>query len=225
MKLAAILPIKKHSERVPDKNFRMLGPKPLWRHIADTVLPMDEVDNLIIDTDCPNQFASFAMDQEKVIVHPRAEHLCFDEVSMNMILADVVRLFGADVYLQVHATSPFVTEECIKAGLRYVDSEVPGYDSVYSVSSLYQRAYLNGKPINHDGSLVTQGLTPIVFENSAFFLFKREPFLKYGHRICGRTGCAGIGPITGLDIDEEVDWKIAEALQAQREKEETECST
>ena len=50
-RVVALLPMKAHSERVKGKNFRLLAGKPLFRWILDTLLSLDEVDLVAINTD------------------------------------------------------------------------------------------------------------------------------------------------------------------------------
>ena len=46
--IAALLPMKANSERVQGKNFREFCGKPLFRWILDTLLEVEEIDQVII---------------------------------------------------------------------------------------------------------------------------------------------------------------------------------
>ena len=50
-KTVALLPMKAHSERVTGKNFRIFAGKPLFRWILDTLLEIEEIDQVVINTD------------------------------------------------------------------------------------------------------------------------------------------------------------------------------
>ena len=50
MKTVAIIPIKKNSERVPGKNFRVIGGKPLYKILLDK-LDNCNFDEIYIDSD------------------------------------------------------------------------------------------------------------------------------------------------------------------------------
>jgi len=43
MKLAALVPMRHHSQRVPGKNYRPLAGKPLFHHILETLLAVPEL--------------------------------------------------------------------------------------------------------------------------------------------------------------------------------------
>ncbi len=51
MKIVAILPMKANSDRVKGKNFKILGNKPLFRWILDTLLEVSEIETIVINTD------------------------------------------------------------------------------------------------------------------------------------------------------------------------------
>ena len=54
MKLAALVPMRHHSQRVPGKNYRPLAGKPLFQHILETLQVLNtpiEFDLLAIDID------------------------------------------------------------------------------------------------------------------------------------------------------------------------------
>ena len=50
-KVAALVPIKDHSERVTGKNFRDFCGKPLYHHIIHALDRTYAVDDILIDTD------------------------------------------------------------------------------------------------------------------------------------------------------------------------------
>ena len=47
----ALLPIKAHSERIKNKNFKKLGNIPLFQWILNTLIEIEEIDKIIINTD------------------------------------------------------------------------------------------------------------------------------------------------------------------------------
>lgn len=49
-------------------------------------------------------------------------------------------------------------------------------------------------------------------ENGSFFIFKREEFLKQNNRIFGKTGFYLQDKLESIEIDDQLDWKIAEAV-------------
>jgi CMP-N-acetylneuraminic acid synthetase len=74
-KVTALIPIKEHSERVKNKNFKLFTGKPLYHHILETLEHTYAVDEVIINTD------SLVVKNEaselfpKVKIHMRPEDL------------------------------------------------------------------------------------------------------------------------------------------------------
>ena len=77
-----------------------------------------------------------------------------------------------------------------------------------------------GTPINHDPEVLlpTQCLTPIYKENSNIYIFTHESFVKTGGRIGQRPFLFEMNETESIDIDNQQDWLIAEALLAQRDR-------
>ncbi|MRR31507.1 hypothetical protein EG834_14550 [bacterium] len=52
-KIAALVPMRHNSVRVPMKNYRLLAGKPLYQHIIRTLLQCPEISEVAVDTDSP----------------------------------------------------------------------------------------------------------------------------------------------------------------------------
>jgi CMP-N-acetylneuraminic acid synthetase len=215
LKVAALLPIKDHSERVPGKNFKSFCGKPLYHHIIRTLDRTYAVDQIVINTDSERILLEAPTLSPKVKVHMRPAELRGDFVSTNAIFAHDISLLDADLYLQTHATNPLLKAETIAHALKqFVDSD-GHYDSLFSVTEFYSRFYdKDGKAVNHDpGKLIrTQDLPPLYEENSCLYLFSKESFAKTQARI-GKTPLIYPTPrLESVDIDDDVTWRIAELL-------------
>lgn len=216
-KTIGILPIKGHSERVPEKNFRFLGNIPLWHYPIHALYESGAVDEIILDTDVPDEFlGKIPVGPVPVLLRKRPEDVCGDKVSMNLVLESIVRQHDADRYLQVHATSPFVNGATLSVVAQQMPADVP---ALYSVTAHFSRFWKPGnppEPINHRASklLPTQELEPLLQENSAFYLFRREPFLMLKTRTPPGSVPVSIPFREGLDIDTEEDWSFVRTVMA-----------
>jgi CMP-N-acetylneuraminic acid synthetase len=217
-KVVALLPMKAHSSRVPGKNFRKLAGKPLFRWILDTLLNIEEIDQIIINTDARDILAENGLkESNRVVIRDRKKELCGDEVSMNVVLADDVESVPADIYIMTHTTNPLLGVKTIGTALnKFADEEKRGNcDSLFSVNRMQTRFYReDGSPVNHDpDNLVpTQELEPWFEENSNLYIFTDESFMKTNARIGESPMMYETPRIESVDIDEEEDWIVAEAL-------------
>ncbi|MFN6977566.1 MAG: cytidylyltransferase domain-containing protein, partial [Gemmobacter sp.] len=100
------------------KNFRPLHGKPLFRWILESLLAIEAVDEVVINTDARAILAENGLvDGPRVTIRDRRGDLCGDTVSMNLILADDIAAIAADTYLMTHTTNPMLSTATIRAAL------------------------------------------------------------------------------------------------------------
>jgi CMP-N-acetylneuraminic acid synthetase len=220
MKLAALVPMRHHSQRVPGKNYRPLAGKPLFQHILETLQAVPEIDTVMVDTDSEPVMDGVRRLFPNVKLIQRPEHLRADDVPMNDILLYDTAQVQADFYLQTHSTNPLLKAETISRGIKSFLSDYPKYDSLFSVTRLQTRLYWqDGRAINHNPLelLQTQDLPPVYEENSCVYLFTRENLERKKHRIGDKPFMFEIDADEAWDIDEELDFEIADFLMRKRQ--------
>lgn len=217
-KIVALLPIKKNSNRVPGKNFRMLDGRPLFKWILATLSRIDKIDCIVINTDARRELFDCGLEEnDKVLIRDRAPRICGDTVSMNRIIEDDISAIPADIYLMSHATNPFLSESTIyKALLHFEKALVAGQcDSLFTVNRVQARFYReDGSPVNHDPSILiqTQDLEPWFEENSNLYFFSSSSFASTKARIGTNPLMYEVPQLEAIDIDTEDDWSLAMAL-------------
>jgi CMP-N-acetylneuraminic acid synthetase len=95
------------------------------------------------------------------------------------------------------------------------------YDSLFSVTRVQTRFWDRfTRPINHDPEVLiqTQDLPPIYEENSCIYIFTAENLRKRGTRIGWKPLMFETPVEEALDIDEEIDFLIADLLMRNRKK-------
>lgn len=211
----ALLPIKANSERVKGKNFKDFNGKPLFRWVLDTLLEVDEIDQIVINTDARHILAANGLtDTDRIMIRDRKPEICGDLVSMNRVIADDIASIPANVYLMTHTTNPLMSTTTIKGALKtFNQARLEGRaDSLFTVDKVQTRFYrADCSAINHDPeSLIrTQHLEPWFVENSNLYLFTRESFATTNARI-GRKPIMFEGPrFESIDIDDHEDWDFA----------------
>jgi CMP-N-acetylneuraminic acid synthetase len=214
--LVALLPMKAHSARIPGKNFREFAGKALFRWILDTLLSMDEVQLVIINTDAQDILSEKGIHSDgRILLRDRKPTLCGDDVSMNLILADDIAAIPSSTYLMTHTTNPLLSLRTMRAALsEYEEARSAGRaDSLFSVNKYQTRFYrANGSPVNHDPARLvkTQDLEPWYEENSNLYLFTRDSFRGTSARIGVRPMMYVTPKSESVDIDSPADWELAE---------------
>jgi CMP-N-acetylneuraminic acid synthetase len=216
MKFTALLPMKGESERVPNKNIRDFNGQPLFHHVLKTLISVESIDKIIINTDS-EEIKNLASHFEKVIIHERPKELIGGMVPMNDIIAYDIEKSGDTNFIQTHSTNPLLKTKTIQLALDQYINLKGKIDSVFSVTRLQTRLYWgDGSPINHNPEelLRTQDLDPVYEENSNFFIFSKSSFINSGKKRIGKTPkMFEVNKLEALDIDEPEDFLLAEAAQ------------
>jgi CMP-N-acetylneuraminic acid synthetase len=213
--IVALVPMRHHSQRVPGKNYRLLAGKPLYQHIVETLLAVPEITTILVDTDSSPIMEGLCRDFPAIKVIDRPGNLRADDISMNDILLHDTSLVAADFYLQTHSTNPLLRAETISRAINTFLAGYPAHDSLFSVTPLKTRLYdKDGHALNHDPHelLQTQDLPPVFEENSCLYIFTRDTLVKRQHRIGDKPLMFEIDAEEAWDIDEELDFAIAEFL-------------
>lgn len=213
--IAALVPMRHHSQRVPGKNYRPLAGKPLYYHILHTLLTVPEIDEIAVDTDSDPVINGLREHFPQVRILLRPEKLRGDDVPMNEVLIHDTQEIQADFYLQTHTTNPLLRPETISRAIKAFLTKIPVADSLFSVTELHTRLYdRDGRAINHNpGELLqTQDLPPVYEENSCLYLFTRANLLSRRHRIGLHPILYPISSAEAWDIDDELDFAICEFL-------------
>ena len=217
--IAALVPMRHHSQRVPEKNYRIIGGKPLFHYILTTLLMVPEVDGIYVDTDSPKIVDGINKHFPTVNIINRPEDLCSDDVSMNRILAHDVSMVKAPIYLQTHSTNPLLKPETISNSINQYLENLPINDSLFSVTRLHTRLYdSDGHALNHDPDelIQTQDLPPLFEENSCIYIFTEDSLITNGHRIGSSPILFEINSDQAWDIDTPLDFEIVDYLLNKR---------
>jgi CMP-N-acetylneuraminic acid synthetase len=216
--IVALLPMKANSERVSGKNFRAFNGKPLFRWILDTLLQVELIDEVVINTDAREILSQHGIAQlPRVRMRDRRADLCGDTMSMNRILADDVQAVAADVYVMTHTTNPLLSAATISAALdRFLAAQEKGEaDSLFTVNRFQTRFYrADGSAVNHDPAnlLRTQDLEPWYEENSNLYIFTRQSFADSNARIGAAPIMFETPRMESFDIDDQASWDLAELV-------------
>ena len=216
--LVAFVPMRHSSERVPGKNYRNFGGRPLYHHIIETLLACPQITTVCIDTDSPFIIEDAAKHFPTVKVLIRPEHLRDGAIAMNDVLLNSMAQVPADLYLQTHSTNPLLTPATVSRAIDTFLGQTE-HDSLFGVTRLQTRLYdAHVKAMNHDPSVLlrTQDLPPVYEENSNIYLFTQQILEERKNRIGHNPMLFEIDRDEAWDIDEEIDFRVAEFLYNDR---------
>lgn len=220
-KITAILPMKRHSERVPNKNLKRFGGTPLYHRIALALEKSEYIQEILINTDSEAIALDAAKHFPKVRIIKRPLHLQGDMVPMNDIIGYDISQCTGEHFLQTHSTNPLITTATINQAIERYFMQLHAFDSLFSVTRLQTRLYdAKGRAINHNPAelLRTQDLPPVFEENSCFYLFSKSGFKQAGNKRIGlKSAMFEMDKLEAIDIDEPEDFVLAEALYTLRQ--------
>ena len=217
IKIAALLPMKAISERLPGKNLKTFNGKPLYHWVLKTLLSSEKISAVYINTDCEKITQDVMCNfKERVRIINRPQELQGNYVSMNKIIEHDISKIDSVYFLQTHSTNPLLTKKSLENAIeKYFENLDEGKsDSLFTVTKVQKRFYTSDcKPLNHDSTmLVTQHLEPIFEENSCLYLFSSDSFFLAKNRIGRNPEMYELGPREAIDIDNPDDFIIAETL-------------
>lgn len=210
MKTAAVVPMKLNNRRLPQKNTKpFTNGKPLCHYILSTLLKVRGIDGIYVYCSNPD-IQKFLPPGVKFL--QRSVLLDQDSTSMNEVLRCFADQVHADVYVMTHTTAPFISAKSMEKGL---DAVVNGeYDSSFAVRKLQDFLWKDGKPFNYDLNHIprTQDLQPLYQETSGFYIYRSEIITGLGRRIGNHPYMVEVSETESIDIDEEEDFMIADAV-------------
>jgi len=224
VKVFALIPARGGSKRVPGKNIRPLGRKPLiaWTiEVAGGVLGIADI--LVSTDDAAIRDAAVAAGAWAPWLRPTA-------LSTDTTMAIDVCLHSLDWYeaekgsvdglMLLQPTSPFRTSETITRGLSLFKEH--GFRPVIGVSPARSHPYWCYKDVSNtiipfmerpDGAQRSQDLPPAFELNGAFYLVSPSDLRRNRALISADAVPLMVNdPHEALDIDTEWDWMIAEAI-------------
>ena len=226
MRILALITARGGSKRLPGKNIRPLGDKPLIEWSIDVVKSLPEICDILVSTDDP-AIASVCKDAGAYVPWLRPAELATDTASSVDVVLHALDWYEAekgvvDGILLLQPTSPFRTQSTIQRGIELFSKH--GYKSVLGVSPTHAHPmwmlkmegdYLTPFMPEHGLEVRSQDLSPVYVVNGSFYLISPTEL-----RVCRSFMGEHITPLfiestkEALDIDTEWDFKMAEFIVA-----------
>ena len=212
VKIVALVPSRLSSNSVPTKNIKELGDVPLVNYTVKTLNKIDAIDKIFIYASEPSITEHIGKGLKYTYLE-RPSYLDSDDTSSQDIIREFLGKVDADIVVLWHITSPFLKAKTIKECLdRVLSGE---YDSAFTAFELKTFCWYMGKPLNYDLDVPTpkrRDLHPVIVEQSALYVFKREVFERWNRRIGQKPYIKYINHLEGHDIETEEDYAVAEMI-------------
>jgi len=216
MKITAVIPVRKGSQRVKDKNLRPFAGTSLLEVKIKALLQVPEIDSIVVNTnsEAAIEFVEEEYAGTKVTYHRREEYYASSQCSGSEFFKHLGEVTDTDIFIYAPCTSPFVKPETFSACIKKFLEDNGEHDCVSTVSSVKEFLWLDGKAMNYDplNAPNSQNLPNVVALNFGATVVKREDLIK-NHNIIGKKPDFVItSDIEAVDIDTPLDFYIAEQL-------------
>jgi CMP-N,N'-diacetyllegionaminic acid synthase len=223
MRILALITARGSSKRIPGKNIRPLGGKPLIVWSIDAAKGIPDICDILVSTD-DAEIAKVCKAAGANVPWLRPAELATDTASSVDVALHALDWYEAekgsvDGLLLLQPTSPFRTRESILRGIHIFHEN--GQRAVVGFSEVKSHPmrcfYLNGDTmspfIEGEGvNLRSQDLALAYEINGAFYLIAPNEFREgRSFNKVNMMPLIIIDPKESIDIDTEWDWKIAEA--------------
>jgi N-acylneuraminate cytidylyltransferase len=222
MRILALIPARGGSKRLPGKNIRLLGGKPLIVWSIEVARGIPEICDTLISTDSP-EIANTCIEAGTLVPWLRPQDLATDDSSSVSVALHALDKYetekgSVDGLLLLQPTSPFRTKDTVKRGIELFrqnpESAVLGVSepSSHPMWSLkVTDGYLTPYMQEHGLNMRSQDLPKAFVVNGSFYLIAPS-ILREQASFVGTKAIPLIvnSPREVLDIDTEWDFKLAE---------------
>jgi len=215
------------SKGVPRKNLRDFNGKPLVAHTIEKALDSKIFSHVIVSTE-DKEIALTAKKFGADVPFMRPKKLATDTASFEDVLVHGLKKlyslgYEFDIFVNRDCTVPFIRNEDISGSIKLLQEK--NCDGVFSVYKQHHNPYFNMMEANAKGFLVfskkmkkrplSRQQSPVVYQLNGLFTMYVKRFLKYEDIFTPKILPYEIPPETGLMIDTEFEFWIAETALKQ----------
>lgn len=216
MKITAVIPVRKGSQRVKDKNLRPFAGTSLLNVKIETLLQVAEIDEIIVNTNSEAAIELVELEYAgtKVKAQRRQEYYASSECSGSEFFKHLGEVTDTDIFIYAPCTSPFVKPETISNCIKKFLAGNGMSDCVSTVSSIKEFLWLDGKAINYDPRHApnSQNLPNVVALNFGTTVTSRESLIRNSNIIGQSPEFVVTSDIESIDIDTPLDFYLAEKI-------------
>lgn len=221
MKSIAIITARGGSKRIPRKNIKEFCGKPIIVYSIQAALESGAFDEVMVSTD-DEEIAQISIKYGANVPFFRSKQNANDFATTADVIQEVIQEYekrdkSFDVICCMYPTAPFITANKLQKAMNVlVTSKADCVLPVVAYSFPPQR----GMRIDDKGYMYfvepeymntrSQDLPKIYHDCGQFYMFRAESFVKTGRITTEKTIPFEVSELEVQDIDNEVDWKLAE---------------
>lgn len=213
-KLVAVVPIRKGSQRVKNKNFRTFVDKNLLIYKIEVLKKLDFLDEIIINTD--SEKAISIAKKMKVKFFRREDYYASSHCLNSDFWKNVADNTNSEYIMFTNCTSPLIKLKTYENIISIFNDiyKTKEYDSINTVTEIKEFLFKDSKPINFTLNKTpnSQDLPNIVKLNFAINILKTKQMSSKKSLIGRKPFLYNLDEREGLDINTEHEFSFAEFL-------------
>lgn len=208
--LTAVIPVRKNSQRVKNKNLKKFYKKSLLHYKIEQLKRIKLIDNIIVNTD--SERAIKMAKKLKVNFFKRDKFYASSFCKNSDFWKYIAETTYSKNILFINCTSPLVKDRTIIKIIKLFNKNNFRYDSINSATNEKQFLYKNNKALNFNPSKApnSQNLPNILKLNFGINILSRENMIKNKSIIGKKPYLYQLDDIEGIDIDTSLEFEFAE---------------
>jgi len=214
-KFIAMIPARLGSKRIPRKNIRYMGDRPLIAYPISLARNSSYFDSVWVNTESDELGA--CIEKLGAQFHRRPAELAGDAATNREFTYEFMQRHECDYVIMINPTSPLVRQTTVDLFMKYVDEN--DYDTVLSIAASKEETFFQGEPLNFSlaQKVNSQLLEPTEAVCWALTAWKRSTFMALQESgvnpvFGGKIGRFAIPKDESCDLDTPEDWNIAEGI-------------
>ena len=216
MKIIAEIPARKGSERVKNKNLRLLNGIPMIGHIINKSLESKYLSDIYVNTDCEN-IGKYAQERG-VNFYKRSPLLASNHTTSDEYNYDFIKSLNPDILVQLNPVCPLIRVDEVDKIIKFFLEN--SFDSLITVREERLQGFCDNKPINFDINKKlprTQDIKPIQICAWPICIWDAKQFVNNfetnGHSIFGgKLKLYAVSFFSSVKVSYEEDFLLVEKL-------------
>ena len=211
-KITAIIPVRKNSKRLKNKNFLpFIKKKSLLELKIDQLKKVKYIDQIVVSSDSLK--AKKIAIKKKIDFHLRKKHFASSKVSGGDFFRNLAEEIDGDYLVYCPCTSPIISLKTYNIFFKKFLKNKKKFDSFNTVSELKTFIWKNRKPLNYNflNAPNSQDL-PGNYHSLTFGIniIKRNKMIKFKNVVGKNPMFIILNKFEAIDINDSIDFKLAQ---------------
>ena len=210
--LTAVIPVRKNSQRVKNKNLKKFHNTNLLKIKIDQLKKIKTIDKIIVNTDSEKAIELAKINN--IDYHRRDKQFASSKCSNSDFWSHIAETTNSEFIMFTNCTSPLISLNTLTEFIKIFKLKKNIFDSFNTTTIVKEYLYYKNKPLNFivGKTQNSQDLPDIQKFNFASSIISKNMMLKKKTVIGNKPYLFKLSEVEGFDIDTEYDFNFAEYL-------------